>query len=154
MAFHVEISAGFHRARVFNLNQEDLVAKVVQPWLEDRRIEMGDREWEPRQSSLQILEGPAMETTDLSFGQGWSNAERASENVTRNVLSSAPPVAFPDAFVVETDSPEAVTADLVAGNGGKAIHWGEARKRLDDRDPEIAAVILVLRRPEPEPPQS
>jgi hypothetical protein len=150
VAFHVEISAGFHRARVFNLNRDDLLAKVVGPWLEDRRIAMGDREWEPRACSLKILEGPDMAQTDLSFGQGWSNAERASENVTRDVLSTAPPPRLPDAFVVETSSPESVTADLVAGHDGRAIHWGEARERLDGRDPEVAAVILVVRRLEPE----
>jgi len=154
MSFHVEISAGFHRARVFNLNREDLLAKVVEPWLDDQRIEMGDREWEPRASSLKILEGPEMEQTDLSFGQGWSNAERASENVTRSVLAQAPPPSLPDAFVVETESPESVTADLVAGHDGRAIHWGEARKRLDGRDPEIAAVILVVRQSAPEAPRS
>lgn len=155
MAFHVEISAGFQRARVFNLNREDLVAKVLEPWLEDRRIEMGDREWEPRESSLKILEGPKMETSDLSFGQGWANAERASENVTRAVLAEAPEPSVPDAFVVETDSPESVTADVVAGHDGRAIDWAQARKRIDGRDPEIAAVILVLRRPGSElPPRS
>jgi hypothetical protein len=148
--FHVEISAGFHRARVFNLNREDLVAKVVEPWLDDRRIEMGDQEWEPRTSSLTILEGPEMEMRDLSFGQGWSNAERTAENVTRNVLAEAPAPSVPDAFVVETDSPEAVTAELVAGHDGRTIDWSEARTRLNGRDPEVAAVILVVRRPEPE----
>jgi hypothetical protein len=155
VAFHVEISAGFHHARVFNLNREDLLAKVVQPWLEDRQIEMGDRRWQPRQSSLIVLDGPEMETRDLSFGQGWSNAERASENVTRAVLAEAPPPTVPDAFVVETDSPEAVTAEVVAGHGGRAIQWSEARQRIDGRDPEVAAVILVLRRSgSAAPPQS
>jgi len=154
MSFHVEISAGLKRARVFNLSPEDLTAKVVEPWLEGRRIEMGDHEWSPRDSSLKILEGPAMEQTDLAFGQGWANAERASENVTRGLLAAAPPPHAPDAFVVETDSPEAVAAEAVAGRGGQAIPWSEARRRIDDRDPEIAAVILVLRRPEPDPPRS
>jgi hypothetical protein len=147
--FHVEIAAGLHRARVFNLNPEDLRAKVVGPWLEDRRIEMGDREWEPRTATLRILEGPQMETTDLAFGQGWSNAERASEDVTRDLLAKAPPPRAPDAFVIETETPEALVAEVVAGNGGRPIHWAEARERLDGRDPEIAAVILVLRRAEP-----
>jgi hypothetical protein len=147
IVFHVEIAAGFHRARVFNLTREDLLGKVVEPWLDDRRIEMGDRVWEPRRSSLRILDGPRMETEDLSFGQGWSNAERASEDVTRKVLATAPPPVTPDAFVVETDNPEAVTADLAAGHGARAIHWSEARSRLDGRDPEVAAVILVVRKP-------
>ena len=124
-----------------------MIGKVVEPWLDDRRIEMGDRVWEPGKSSLRILEGPPMETEDLSFGQGWSNAERASENVTREILATAPPPAVPDAFVVETDNPEAVTSDLAGSHGARAIHWSEARTRLDGRDPEVAAVILVIRAP-------
>jgi hypothetical protein len=144
--FHVEIAGGFHRARVFNLDREDLDAKIVGPWLEDRTIQMGDREWEPRESSLSILEGPRMETEDLSFGQGWANAERASRNVTRGVLSEAPAPSLPDAFVIETASPETVTAAVVADHEGEAIQWSEARERIDGRDPQIAAVILVVRR--------
>jgi hypothetical protein len=146
--FHVELSAGFHRARVFNLNREDVMAKVVEPWLDDRRIEMGDREWVPRESSLVILEGPEMRTTDLSFGQGWSNAERASKSVARDLLYQAPPPSVPDAFVIETPTPEAVTADVVAGHDLQPIHWGEAREKLDGRDPKVAAVILVVRQPD------
>jgi hypothetical protein len=144
--FHVEISAGLRRARVFNVSREDLVEKVVQPWLEDRTIEAGEREWRPRDSSLKILAGPRMENADLAFGQGWSNAERASEEVTREMLETAPPPALPDAFVIETDSPEALLAEVV-GFRGRPLHWAEARKKIDGRDPEVAAVILVLRKP-------
>ncbi len=154
MAFHIEISAGINHARVFNLNREDLTAKVLQPWLEDRKITMGDREWEPRKCSLKILEGPQMAPQELSFGQGWSNAERVSENVTHGVLAEAPPPSLPDAFLVEAESPEAVVAEVVAGHGGRAIQWSEAQARLDGRDPKIAAVILVLRQPEPGPERS
>jgi hypothetical protein len=146
--FHVELSAGFHRARVFNLDRDDVMAKVVVPWLEGRTIEMGDREWEPRDSSMVILEGPEMKTTDLSFGQGWSNAERASKSVTRELLAQAPPPSMPDAFVIETAAPEAITAELMADHEVRAIQWDEARGRLDGRDPKIAAVILLVRRPE------
>ncbi|MGA8746250.1 MAG: hypothetical protein WB507_10340 [Solirubrobacterales bacterium] len=151
MPFHVEISAGFHRARVFNLSREDLTTKVLEPWLGDRKIPMGDREWEPRKSSMKILEGPQMAPQELSFGQGWSNAERVSENVTHSVLAQTPPPSLPDAFLVEAESPEAVVAELVAGHGGRAIQWTEAQSRLDGRDPKIAAVILLVRRPEPGP---
>ncbi len=147
MAFHVEISMPMRHARVFNLNQEDLLAKVVGPWLENRVIEMGEREWLPEESSLKILDGPRMDPPDLSFGQGWSNAERKSEDVTRQVLEAAPAPKVPDAFLVETDSPESVTADVVAGHGGRAITWSEAQVRLDGRDSEVAAVILVTRKP-------
>ncbi len=145
MSFHVEISAGLHRARVFNLNREDLLAEVLQPWRENRVIEMGDREWVPRESNIRVLEGPQMETPDLSFGQGWSNAERKAEDVTRDLLAAAT-AWTPDAYVVAAESPEGLAAEAVAGNGGEAIAWGEAKARIDRRDPEIAAVILVTRR--------
>lgn len=141
----MEISAGVHRARVFNLDRDDLIEKVAQPWLEDRAIQMGDREWVPRRSSLRILEGPRMETPDLSFGQGWANAERACEDVTRALLDAVPPPTGPDAFVVETDNPEGLVAEVVAAHDGNAIQWADARRRLDGRDPEVAAVILVVR---------
>jgi hypothetical protein len=147
MAFHVEISMPMRHARVFNLNEGDLLSKVVGPWLENRVIEMGEREWLPEESSLKILDGPRMDPPDLSYGQGWSNAERKSEDVTRQVLADAPAPKFPDAFLVETDSPESVTADVVAGHGGRAITWNEAKVRLDGRDSEVAAVILVTRKP-------
>jgi hypothetical protein len=118
---------------------------VAQPWLEDREIRMGDREWEPRRANLRILEGPHMETADLSFGQGWANAERASEDVTRAILAQAPPPVSPDAFVIETDDPEALLGPLLAEHDGRPLQWRAARERLDGRDPEVAAVILVVR---------
>ena len=103
--FHVEISGSMQHARVFNLNKEDLLAKVVGPWLENRPIEMGDREWLPSESGLRILDGPQMEPQDLAFGQGWSNAHRASEDVTREVLESAPPPRSPQAILLEAEAP-------------------------------------------------
>jgi hypothetical protein len=153
--YHVEISAGVHRARVFNLDQEDVLEKVVRPWLDERTIAMGDRKWEPRSSSLRILEGPRMENADLSFGQGWANAARRSQDVTRTLLAQAPPPpAGPQAFVVEADSPEGLAAELAASHGGRTVQWADAERRLDGRDPEVAAVILVVRRSEPGSPRS
>lgn len=153
--FHVEISAGVHRARVFNLDEEDVVAKVVRPWLDQRTILMGDRKWEPRNSELKILEGPRMENADLSFGQGWANAERRSEDVTRALLAQAPPPpAGPQTYLVEADSPEGLAAELAASHGGRTVQWADAERRLDGRDPEVAAVILVVRRSEPGNPRS
>jgi hypothetical protein len=152
--FHVEISAGVHRARVFNLDRDDLLAKVVRPWLDQQTILMGDRKWEPRNSALKVLEGPRMENADLSFGQGWANAERKSEEVTQVVLAQAPPPAGPQAYLVEADSPEALAAELAAGNGGRTVQWADAERRLDGRDPEVAAVILVVRKAAPGSPRS
>ena len=113
---------------------------------------MGDREWVPRDSELKILEGPRMETADLSFGQGWSNAERASANVTKETLLAAPPARHARRL-------RGRNADAGGGRRGRwpAITAGRSTgarpgQKLDGRDPEIAAVILVLRKGEAAPP--
>lgn len=154
MAFHVELTSPNNRARVFNLSHEELLSAVIEPWLADRPFELAEYEWVPSESSLKILEGRHLDNPDLVFGQGWSNAERSAENVTKRVLEQAPPPRLPDAFVVESDLPEAAVAEMLAERGARPIAWAEARAKIDDRDPRVAAVILVVRRPEPEPPRS
>jgi hypothetical protein len=158
MSFHVEVNASssLRHARVFNLTAEELRA-IVEPWLAGQAVELGDREWDPRKSTMRILEGPRLDTPDLSFGQGWSNAERSASDVTRQVLDDAADVAKanePDAFVIEADSAADALEKLSAGPVAQAIAWPEARGRIDGRDPAVAAVILVLRPSEPEPTQS
>ncbi len=154
MAFHVELSSALQHARSFNLSHEELLATVVEPWLEDRTIELGEQEWVPKETTMKILEGPHLGMPELSFGQGWSNAERSSENVTQRVLEQAPPPRVPDAFVVEADSPEAVATGMVSGRHARPIAWAEARGRIDSRDPQVAAVILVVRPSAADPERS
>jgi hypothetical protein len=83
---------------------------------------------------------------DLSFGQGWSNAERSSEDVTRRVVESADPPKLPDAFVVEAELPEATVAEMLSGQQAQPVPLSDVEKKLDGRDPEVAAVILVIKR--------
>jgi hypothetical protein len=134
-----------HRARSFNLSREELLARVIEPWLENRMIEMGEGVWLPSESSLKILEGPHLDNPDLSFGRGWSNAERASENVTRRELAKAPPPRAPDAFLVSAELPEATVAEMLAGQAAIPLAWAEAREKIAGRDPAVAAVIVVTK---------
>ena len=146
MPFHVEISGGINHARAFNLSAEELRRTIVEPWLAQRPVELGEREWEPQENRLRILEGPHLDPPDLAFGQGWSNAERSAEDVTQRRLEAAGPVKLPDAFVVQAELPEATVAEMLAGQEAEPVSLNEARKRLDGRDTEVAAVILVTRR--------
>lgn len=146
MPFHVEISGALNHARAFNLSLDELRRTVLESWLTGRPVELGEHEWDPRESSLRILEGPHLDTPDLSFGQGWSNAERASEDVTRRVLEKTETPKLPDAFVVEADIPEATVAEMLSGQQAQPVALNEAEKMLDGRDPKIAAVILVTKR--------
>lgn len=146
MSFHVELSSSLQHARVFNLSREELIATVVGPWLAGRRFELAEHKWEPAESSLTILEGPHLENPDLAFGQGWSNAQRNAENVTERMLAATGPPGAPDAFVVETELPEAAVAEMLDGREARPVAWAEAAERTDGRDPSVAAVILVVRR--------
>jgi hypothetical protein len=133
-------------ARVFNLSHDELLATVIEPWLANRPFDLAESKWTPSESSLKILEGRHLDNPDLAFGQGWSNAERTAENVTRRVLEETPPPRVPDAFVVETEMPEAAVGEMVAGRDSRPVTWAEAAERIDGRDSSVAAVILVVRR--------
>jgi len=154
MAFHVELSSADNRARVFNLSHRELLSRVIEPWLAERPFELAEYEWLPSESSLKVLEGKRLDNPDLAFGQGWSNAERSAENVTERVLAEAPRPSLPDAFLVESDVPEAVVAEMLAEREAQPVAWSQARERIAGRDPAVAAVILVVKPSEPEPPRS
>jgi hypothetical protein len=151
MAFHVEVSAGLRHARVFNLGAEEVRETVLNPWLARRQISLGDRKWDPEESELRVLEGPELSNPELSFGQGWANAERASEDVTQRVLGAAQEAraagAGPAALLIETDSALQTVAQLASSHGARAVEMGELSERIESRDPEIAAVIVVVQRP-------
>jgi hypothetical protein len=144
--FHVEISGGLNHARAFNLSLDELRRQVLEPWLTNRPVDLGEREWAPRESSLRILEGRQLDPPDLSFGQGWSNAQRTAEDVTRRLLAETKPPKLPDAFVVEAELPEATVAEMLGGQQAQPVPLGDVEKKLDGRDPEVAAVILITKR--------
>jgi hypothetical protein len=143
--FHVELSTGIKHARAFNLSREQLLAQVVAPWLEGLPVELGEQTWLPVESTLRILEGPHLDGPDLAFGQGWANAERAGETVTQRELAAAPTPELPDAFVIETDQPDAVVGKILERQAATPVSWVDAKESIAGRDPEIAAVILVVR---------
>jgi len=148
MPFHLEVSSGMRHARVFNLGAEEVRQAVLDPWLSKRTVTIGDRKWNPEESELRVLEGPQLSNPELSFGQGWANAERSAEDVTARVLGAAQAsrgaTAGPAALVIETDSAVKTVAELVSAHGARSVELGEVRERIDGRDPEVAAVIVVL----------
>lgn len=149
MAFHVEISAGINHARSFNLSAEEVRRLVVGPWIDKRTIELGERRWDPERSELLILEGPPLSNPELAFGQGWSNAERGAEPVTKRLLDEEVRErregrSGPAAIVIETDSAVQALAGIVSGQRSQSVDLAELRARLDGGDPAIAAVILVV----------
>jgi hypothetical protein len=150
MSFHIEISSGIRHARVFNLSAEEVRQTVLDPWLSKRTVMLGDRKWNPEESELRVLEGPELSNPELSFGQGWANAERSADDVTARVLravqESRGAGAGPAALMIETDSAVKTVADLASSYGARTVELESLAERIDGRDPEVAAVIVVVQR--------
>jgi hypothetical protein len=150
MPFHVEVSSGHQHARVFNIDEAELSKTVLEPWVVGLPFELGESEWDPRESRLTVLEGPRMDGPHLAFGQGWSNARRSAEDVTRPMLEAAEASApVRAAGVIAADSLDTALKALRGGRAPQPIHWSAALERINGRDPEVTAVILVVKRPEP-----
>lgn len=125
MTFHVEVSSGLQRARAFNLDGEEVRRAVLEPWLAGRTVELGDRKWDPEASELKVLEGPDLSNPELSFGQGWANAERGSEDVTARVLGAAQEAragaAGPAALLIETGSAVGTVAEIASAHQARSV---------------------------------
>jgi hypothetical protein len=148
--FHVEISSGFRqRARAFNLDEEKLRATILDPWVHGRRVHLGEKDFEPRDSKLTVLEGPELADVDLSMGRGWSNAEKASENVTRSLVESASAPSKPVvAILAEEDAARAEAAAMLARLELELAPWDELRSRIlgaaaAGGGPGYAAVLVL-----------
>jgi hypothetical protein len=132
MAFHVEISSGFRqRARAFNLDEGELGNKILDPWMRGRPISLGDKDWEPRDCKLIVLEGPELADTDLSMGRGWSNAEKTAENVTRRLIDAASAPTKPViAVLAESEAAGAEVARMLERLELETAPWNELRARI------------------------
>ena len=72
----------------FNLDDAGLWA-IVDPWVNERVFELGERKWNPHAGTILILEGPHIPVEELSMGRGWRTAQREGEDVTERVLAHA-----------------------------------------------------------------
>ena len=152
MAFHIEVATGRRHARSFNLTEEELGRTVLDPWLSDRPILLGDRKWtrNDEDGRLRILEGPELSIQELAFSQGWANAERSATDVTATLLEAATDgrrsQRGPATLILRTDSAVQTLADIVSGHDTESVSPEKALERINGRDPAVAAVILVVQR--------
>ncbi len=124
-------------------------ATIIEPWLAERTIVFADKEWEPRKSSLVILEGPQLADTELTLGRGWSNAEKRSENVTRRLLDeAAKEFSIPVVAVLAEGSGGAAVTGVLEDLALPTVSWAELRALILDpararSGPGYAAVLTV-----------
>jgi hypothetical protein len=159
MPFHVEIRRSHRRAWAFNLDETKLRRTVLDPWRRGRPVVLGDREWEPEEGSLRILEGPELSPQDLAYGQGWHNAERSAEEATASIMSRAATEATAVAVLAETSAGQRSVTDVLQQLEIRAADWAAVRSRvvaaataveqptLDGV--EVVAAVLVVEGSEP-----
>jgi hypothetical protein len=85
--FHLELRQFPHVARAFNLQRDELDARILMPWAQGTAVELDDRRWAPERAKLTIYEGRALASDELGMGRGWSNAGRTGEQVTERLLT-------------------------------------------------------------------
>jgi hypothetical protein len=138
LSYHVQVSRSFQRAALFNLSEADLIDRIVEPWSRGARVELGDREWDPVEADLVVLEGPELDAPELALGQGWGNASRTGRDVTAEVLNRSRPVS-----VVAGPAGRAAVAGALAGL--RVVDWETVRERiLASADPGVAYAVVVL----------
>jgi hypothetical protein len=144
--FHVEIRRSMHRARVFNLDAGELRGRVLEAWARGGPVALGDQEWDPRQCTLTVLEGAALQPADLAHGQGWHRALRSARDVTEEVLRANAPAA---AVAVLATTPAAARVGRAALDrlGVESLDWAAVRARLlagEDAGERIAGALIIL----------
>jgi hypothetical protein len=131
MPFHVEIKRGFRHARAFNLDDATLQRTVIRPWIQGQPVDLGEKEWIPRDCTLRVLEGPELAGPDLAMGRAWDNAERSAENVTRRLVEAASAPAPPLVAVLAEGPQAADEIGLMLGElGAERVAWADLRARL------------------------
>jgi len=139
MSFQVEIRLSFHLARAFDRDSEELRRAVLEPWRRGGPIEFGDREWDPRESSLRIIEGPELEPVDLSMGRGWQRAERSGEDVTRGVLAAAAAEASAVTVLGETASAGRIATEALERLNVRVADWASVRALITTAESTVDA---------------
>jgi hypothetical protein len=118
---------------------------VLEPWVAGLPFEFDESSWPPRESRLTILESAALESADPE--DAWSAALRAAEDVTRPMLEAAEASAPTQrALIVEAESVESALGELSTGQPAQQISWPAAIERIERHDPDLTAVILVVKR--------
>jgi hypothetical protein len=137
--FHVEIRRSLRRARAFNLSEEKLRNTVIEPWRRGGPVELGDQQWDPRESALTILEGPELSQPELALGRGWNRAERTAEDVTNRLLRDAAAEAVQVAVLSETSAGQEIALRLLKQIEVRTADWAAVRARI------LAAATVVPR---------
>lgn len=122
--FHVELRRFPHVARAFNLNRDDLTARILLPWVRGAAVQFDERRWTPDRARLTIYEGPEIAAEERGLGRGWSIVTREGEDVTARMIEAVgqrlPRASELKRRILDSDQPLMLSeAVALAGPGGR-----------------------------------
>jgi hypothetical protein len=86
--YHLELRKFPKTLTRFNQSGQQIGA-IVLPWIEERVLDIDGEKWAPWESTITIVEGPAIPVSRLSMGRGWRTAQREGTDVTGRILAEA-----------------------------------------------------------------
>lgn len=89
MPFHVHLQRWLRTEDAFNLTEQEVRERFVDSWRRGEPIIIRGRTWVPHLATIRIVEGPAITSSQRSFGQGWMKAHEFGEIVTDRFLHPA-----------------------------------------------------------------
>jgi hypothetical protein len=102
--YHAELRQFPHNLCRFNLTEPEIRA-IAMRWVREQIVDIGERKWSTAQATLTILEGPRLESGQLTMGRGWRAAQRQGEDVTERTLAAARQAASAQAARVAVSAP-------------------------------------------------
>jgi hypothetical protein len=136
VSFHVQLQQSHHSARLFNLSEDDLRRQLFEPWSRGVQAQVAERDWDPAEARLTVLEGPALDPSELAFGRGWGKATKIGRDVTRELLArELPPRRDTVAVVWATPQARALALALLDELGLRVSNAPE---------PEPSAMTIVV----------
>ena len=86
--YHLELRKFPKTLTRFNQSGQQIGA-IVLPWIQERILDIDGEKWAPYESTITIIEGPAIPLDRLSMGRGWRTAQREGTDVTERILAEA-----------------------------------------------------------------
>jgi hypothetical protein len=121
------------------MSEDKLRRTVIAPWRQGVPVQLGDQEWDPRDSALRILEGPELSQAELALGKGWNHAERSGTDASTRLLREAASEAVQVAVLSETPAGRETAIRLLTQIEVRTADWAAVRARL------LAAATVVAR---------
>ncbi len=121
--YHVELRHFPRSLWRFNLSGQE-VGAILEPWVQERVVELGDQKWSPHQATITIIEGSEIPLDQVSMGRGGRAVKREGRDVTDQVLAEARQKFAPDEQARAPGSRSAADPSAVgeaAASGGDPV---------------------------------